>query len=447
MEFWIKAAQLILSLSILIVLHEFGHFIPARLFKIKVEKFYLFFDPYFSLFKKKIGDTEWGIGWLPLGGYVKIAGMVDESMDKEQLSQPAQPWEFRSKPAWQRLIVMIGGVTVNVIVGFAIFVMITFVWGEDKLNHSKLKSGMSVHPYMEQFGFRTGDQILAINGEKPEGLFKGITGDIMLFGKRDFKVLHQDGTVQDIRLPEDIGYKIFENGASENLFNFRSYMDTVGEVIPNTAASKMGLKPGDKILEVNGQPVPYYDELTKALYLNRGKKTTLLVKRNGKTQEFSGTISEKGKLGAQITWSVPKEAKNAIEHVHYSFGESFGAGFSKGWKTLYSNVAQFKYVFTKKGASEVGGFGSIGKLFSPTWDWQSFWALTAFISIALAFMNILPIPALDGGHVMFLLYEIITGRQPAQRVLEIAQYVGFFILIGLLIYANGNDILKLISGS
>lgn len=445
MDFWIRAAQLILSLSILIVLHEFGHFIPARLFKTRVEKFYLFFDWKFSLFKKKIGETEWGIGWLPLGGYVKISGMIDESMDKDQLAQPAQPWEFRSKPAWQRLIIMVGGVTVNIIVGFALFIMITAVWGEDKIDHSKLQQGMAVHPYMEQFGFRTGDKILAINGEKPTSLFRGITGEVMIFDKRDFKVQHQDGTMQSIHLPEDIGYKIFENGAANNMFDFRSFMEPIKEVAGDSPAQKMKLKKGDKIIAINGQEVEYYDEFVRSLYKNKNKKIDVLIKRNGKELAVNGKVGKDGKLGVIIGQKYTTDT-SAVYHVDYSFGESFGHGLSKGWNTLYSNVAQFKYVFTKKGASEVGGFGSIGRLFPTSWDWQAFWGLTAFISIALAFMNILPIPALDGGHVVFLLYEIITGRQAPQRVLEIAQYIGFFLLIGLLLYANGNDILKLISG-
>jgi regulator of sigma E protease len=443
MDFWIRAAQLILSLSLLIVLHEFGHFIPARLFKIRVEKFYLFFDPYFSLFKKKIGQTEWGIGWLPLGGYVKIAGMVDESMDKEQMAQPPKPDEFRSKPAWQRLIVMIGGVTVNIIVGFLIYIMLLAVYGEDKIDHNRLTNGMAVHPYMERYGFRSGDIVLEVDGEKPDQLQK-LSGDIMIFNKRHFKVRHQDGTIQDITLPEDVGYKMFYNGA-DLAFNFRGYLNGVDSVTPDSPASKMQLKKGDKILSVNGKTFAFYDELSSLLYHNRGKSAEIGVERGGKTMYLKGRVDKEGKLGFIPDVTVSRDT-SAYYHVNYGFGQSIGTGIVKGWHTLYSNVAQFKYVFTEKGATSVGGFGSIGKLFPTTWDWQAFWGLTAFISIALAFMNILPIPALDGGHVMFLLYEMITGRQPAQRVLEIAQYVGFFLIIGLVLYANGNDIVKAIFG-
>lgn len=444
MDFWIRAAQLILSLSILIVLHEFGHFIPARLFKIRVEKFYLFFNPYFSLFKKQIGQTEWGIGWLPLGGYVKIAGMVDESMDKDQMAQPAKPDEFRAKPAWQRLIVMIGGVVVNVIVGFALYIMILAVWGENKIDHSKLQNGIAVHPYMQQFGFRSGDKILTMDGQKVTDLDK-LSAEIMIFDKRHFTVQHADGTTQNITLPEDIGYQMFYNGA-EQAFTFRSFMEQIDSIKPMSTAAAMKLQKGDKFLTIAGKDFTFHDEFTSLVYANRGKKTDFQVLRGNDTLNLTAKIKKEGELGI-FTGRTPTTDTSAIYHVDYSFGASIGAGISKGYRTLYMNVAQFKYVFTKKGASSVGGFASIGKLFPTTWDWQAFWALTAFISIALAFMNILPIPALDGGHVVFLLYEIITRREPAQRVLEVAQYIGFFLLIGLLLYANGNDIIKWISGS
>ena len=443
MDFWIRAAQLILSLSILIVLHEFGHYIPARLFKIRVEKFYLFFDPWFSLFKKKIGNTEWGIGWLPLGGYVKIAGMIDESMDKEQMAQPAQPDEFRAKPAWQRLIVMIGGVTVNIIVGFGLYIMILSIWGEDRIDQQKMPNGIAVHPYMEQFGFRSGDRILAVDGEKLDEVEK-LGGQIMIFDKRTFKVQHQDGKVQTIQLPEDIGYKMFANGA-ELAFTHRRFFEGVDSVTANSVASQMQLKKGDKILAVNGQDFTFYDEFTTMVYKSRNKKTEFTVLRGNDTLNLNGKVKGDGKIGF-IAMTKATNDTTALYHVDYGFGESIGAGISKGYNTLYMNIAQFKYVFTKKGASSLGGFASIGKLFPTTWNWQAFWSLTAFISIALAFMNILPIPALDGGHVIFLLYEMITGRAPAQRVMEVAQYFGFFLLIGLLLYANGNDIIKAIFG-
>ena len=366
MDFWIRAAQLILSLSILIVLHEFGHFIPARLFKTRVEKFYLFFDPWFSLVKKKIGDTEWGIGWLPLGGYVKIAGMVDESMDKEQLAQPAQPWEFRSKPAWQRLIIMLGGVTVNIIVGFLIYIMVLAVWGEEKVHNDKLHHGMAVHPYMEQYGFRTGDKILEIDGERNDLDPGRVSGEIMLFDKHNFKVQHADGKIEQIRLPEDMGSKIWENSLENSAFGFRFFMERIADVDPKGAAKRVGIKKGDKIIAVNNVPITYHDELTAALYKNRDKRVVLTLDRKGKQIEKPVFIGKKAQLGVVFKdLKSPDNNKKVVYNQDYSFGEAFSQGFGKGWRMMYSNVAQFKYVFTKKGATSVGGFTAIGKMFPP----------------------------------------------------------------------------------
>lgn len=443
MDFWVRAAQLILSLSLLIVVHEFGHYLPAKWFNTKVEKFYLFFNPYFSVFKKKIGETEWGLGWIPLGGYVKIAGMVDESMDKEQLAQPVQPWEFRAKPAWQRLIIMLGGIIVNIIVGFLIYIMVLFVWGEQKIDHQKLQNGVAVHPYLEQFGFRSGDKILAVDGKKPEELQK-LGMEIMIFGKTQFKVQHKDGKIQTINLPENIGDQLWENDA-EAAFDFRYFFDSMDSITPKSAAERIGLKKGDKILAINDHKIVFFDEAKSAIYHNKGKKCTLEIQSGDSIFEKAVFIDKGGALGFFPKLSVSTDT-SAIYTQHYSFGESFGSGFSKGYKSLYANLAQFKYVATKKGAQSVGGVGSIGKLFPPTWNWQAFWTLTAFLSMMLAIMNLLPIPALDGGHVMFLLYEMITGRAPGQKFMEYAQYVGFFLLLGLILYANGKDLIGAIMG-
>ncbi len=444
MDFWVRAAQLILSLSILIVLHEFGHFLPARWFKTRVEKFYLFFNPYFSLFKKKIGETEWGIGWLPLGGYVKIAGMIDESMDKEQMAQPAQPWEFRSKKAWQRLIIMMGGVTVNVIVGFILFIMVLAVWGEQKLDQSKMKDGLAVHPFMEQFGFRSGDKILTMDGEKVDQIADKIGSEILIYGNRNFEVLHADGKKETIVLPENIGEQLWTNNA-EQAFTFRYFFGQIDSVSPKSTAARIGLQKGDKILSVNEQDILYFDEFKSALYNNKGKTVSLEIERDGKVFTKETGINKEGQVGI-IANLKPNTDTSALYIREYSFAESMQWGIGKGLKTMYGNVAQFKYVFTSKGAQSVGGFGSIGKLFPTTWNWQAFWTLTAFLSMMLAVMNMLPIPALDGGHVMFLLYEIITGREPSAKFMEIAQYIGFFLLIGLLLFANGNDVVNLFSG-
>jgi len=408
MDILIKAAQLILSLSILIVLHELGHFIPARLFKTRVEKFYLFFNPWFSLFKKKIGETEWGIGWLPFGGYVKIAGMVDESMDKEQLAKPAQPWEFRSKPAWQRLIIMIGGVTVNLLLGIFIYICVMFYYGEEQLKPTELKAGMSINPYFGKYGIYSGDNILRVNGEEIMNI-NDVNNRIMLRDGRKLEVLNQSTLV-----------------------------DTV---MPGTPALKAGLKKGDNIVAINGKKIAYYDEIQRYLYAARGKKATVEILRNGRSVLLHPKVKKEGTIGFAVkTTNIIDES--SIKTVHYGFGKSISRGIDNGFHTLTDYVAQMKFLFTKKGASSIGGFAAIGSMFSPEWDWEIFWLRTAFISIVLAFMNILPIPALDGGHVVFLLYEMITGREAPQKVLEYAQYIGFFLLMGLLLYANGNDLVR-----
>lgn len=445
MDFWVRAAQLILSLSLLIVLHEFGHYLPAKWFNTKVEKFYLFFNPYFSVFKKKIGDTEWGLGWIPLGGYVKIAGMVDESMDKEQLAQPPQPWEFRSKPAWQRLIIMLGGIIVNVIVCFAIYIMVLAVWGEEKIDQTKMVNGMAINPYMEQFGFQQGDKVLTVDGQKLDEL-QQLGGEILIFNMRHFKVLHPNGKTETIVLPEDIGNKMWENGAEKNTFGLRVFISKADSIAPKSAAARIGLKEGDKFLKVNGQEIIFHDQFISQLYHSKGKKAHLTILRDGKEIEKDAFIGQDGILGVNFKDLKISSDTSAFYTQHYSFGEAFVSGFGKGLRTMYMNVAQFKYVATKKGAGSIGGVGSIGKLFPPVWNWQAFWTLTAFLSMMLAIMNLLPIPALDGGHVMFLLYEMITGRAPGQKFMEYAQYVGFFLLLGLILYANGKDLIGAITG-
>ncbi|MDX1446049.1 RIP metalloprotease RseP [Lishizhenia sp.] len=444
MDILMKAAQLILSLSILIVLHEFGHFIPARLFKIRVEKFYLFFDAWFSLFKKKIGDTEWGIGWLPLGGYVKIAGMVDESMDKEQLAKPPQPDEFRAKPAWQRLIVMVGGVTVNVIVGFFIYIMIIFGYGESKITNEGLTHGLSIHPALAELNlnFRDGDKILSVEGEEFSGL-KALLPQIWLRGYRELEVLHEDGTTEKITLPnqvegEDLDRWMFQNDAVR-LFTPR-VLTIVDTLSPDGNAIKSDIQKGDRLIAINGTNYNFYNEFAQELRSRKDTTVEITLIREGDTltksvaTDTNGTIGFYNDLAGQIK----------IETQSYSFGESISKGIAKGGWTMHDYFVQLKFIFTKKGASSMGGFGTIGSLFPTTWDWQVFWGNTAFISFVLAIMNILPIPALDGGHVTFLIYEIITGREAPQKVLEYAQLVGFVLILSLLIYANGNDIYNFI---
>lgn len=429
--FFIKAIQLILSLSILIILHELGHFIPAKIFKTRVEKFYLFFDLKFSLFKKKIGGTEYGLGWLPLGGYVKISGMIDESMDKEQMAQPPQPWEFRSKPAWQRLIIMLGGVTVNIILGFVIYMMILFVWGSASVE--EMPNGFAVNEMFEEMGFEDGDQIIEINGKHFENPLL-VNKHLFVRDVNNITVLHQNGEKEVISVPEEIGSVMFQKGVMSP-FTPIAYpvVDSVAAEMP---AALGGLQSGDSIISVNQQEVAYWHEFTREVQENEGEPIILEYLRAGELKEASIVPTEDGLIG------VTNENLYSIEKKEYGLAESIIKGFEYGYWTLHDYVAQFKYVFTAKGATQVGGFGAIGGLFPGDWDWRGFWLTTAFISIILAFMNILPIPALDGGHVTFLLYEMISGRKPNEKFMEYAQMVGFFILIALVLFANGNDIYR-----
>ena len=444
MDFLIKAAQLILSLSILVVLHEFGHFIPARIFKTRVEKFYLFFNPWFSLFKKKVGDTEWGIGWLPLGGYVKIAGMVDESMDKEQLALPPQPWEFRSKPAWQRLIIMIGGVTVNLLLGIFIYICVMFAYGEEQIKPTDLKAGVAINPYLKKYNLQSGDNILSIDGEKINHV-NDINNIIMLRNGRKLSVQHADGKKEIVILPEGIDYELFQNGAFPAIA-LRHKSNEIDSVMAKTPALAAGLLKGDKIIAINKEAVVYYDDIQRLLYASKNKKAELTIIRKGEEKILTTNVKPEGTIGFAVKTTEYFDEKS-IKHVDYSFGASIGKGIDKGFHTLGDYASQLKFIFTKKGATSIGGFGAIGGMFPSTWNWQIFWMNTALISIILAFMNILPIPALDGGHVVFLLYEIVTGREAPQKVLEVAQYIGFFLLMGLLLYANGNDLYRWLMGS
>lgn len=437
MEVFIKASQFILSLSFLIVLHELGHFIPAKLFKTRVEKFYLFFDYKFSLFKKKIGDTVYGIGWIPLGGYVKIAGMIDESMDTEQMKQEPQPWEFRSKPAWQRLIIMLGGVTVNFILGWAIYIMITFVWGADFVKSEDVTNGFSVHESFEQYGFEQGDMILKINDEVPFDV-TDINRNLFLRDVSTVEVQHTNGTIEKLTIPQEIGSTMWESGTMEP-FTPRT-LAVIDTVIPELPAAKAGLLKNDKILSANNKRIVYWQEFTNMVQNSEGP-VNIVVERNGSQETVVVEPNEERKIGV----SNFMRSGLTVSHKDYSFEESITKGSSMAYWTLKDYITQFKYVFTKKGATSIGGFIAIGSIFPSTWSWQAFWGITAFLSIMLGFMNLLPIPALDGGHVVFTLYEMITGRKPSDKFMEYAQMTGFLLLIALLILANGNDIVKLFS--
>lgn len=440
MDTYIKIAQFLLSLSLLIVLHELGHFIPAKIFKTRVEKFYLFFDYKFSLFKKKIGETVYGIGWIPLGGYVKIAGMIDESMDKEQMLKPPQPWEFRSKPAWQRLIIMLGGVTVNFLLGIFIYTMILNVWGNDFIAPDGVKNGFAVTDEFKSFGFQDGDKILKINGEVPVDV-SNINHHLLLREINDMEVEHPNGIVESIQIPEDIGLRIWTSGDMEP---FKIIFDPIiNEVAPDSPAELAGIESADEIIKVGEQEIDSWPEFTKLVGSHVGTEPLkLTLKRDGDLYDVDVLPNEDKIIGVSYDFNTSVTPG----HKDYSFFESVPLGFDKAYWTLKDYISQFKYVFTKKGATSLGGFITIGSIFPTTWDWQKFWEITAFLSIMLAFMNLLPIPALDGGHVVFTLYEMITGHKPSDKFLEYAQITGFVILMGLLLFANGNDIYKWLTG-
>jgi regulator of sigma E protease len=435
--FLIKALQLILSLSILVIIHEFGHFLFARLFKIRVEKFYLFFDPWFALFRfrPKGSETEYGVGWLPLGGYVKIAGMIDESMDKEQLALPAQPWEFRAKPAWQRLLVMVAGVLFNLLLAFFIYSMVLFAWNDTYLPLRNVTQGMEYSQAAKNAGFQDGDILLRADDKELER-----------FGVRTLLDIADAETVTVLRNGEEVVLTIPE-GLMQSLLTdkegFAAYRvpAVVYQTIEGSAAHSAGLQQGDSITAVNGIATPAFNDLRAALERHRNSEVTLDFYRDGVLQSTTVAVDSAGTLGF-YAMSAPQIYRT--ETLHYGFFESFPAGIRMGVQTLKDYVAQFKYVFTKEGASSLGGFGAIGSLFPAQWNWQAFWMMTAFLSVILAFMNILPIPALDGGHVMFLVYEVITRRKPNEKFMEYAQIAGMILLFALVLYANGMDLIRAI---
>jgi regulator of sigma E protease len=435
--YFIKGAQLILSLSILVVLHELGHFIPAKLFKTRVEKFYLFFDPWFSLFKFKKGDTEYGIGWLPLGGYVKISGMIDESMDKEAMALPPKDYEFRSKPAWQRLIIMIGGVTVNILLGFLIYSMVLYTWGEERIPLRNLEYGVTVDSTLMDYGMMNGDKVLGLPGQDAQYLGE-LGNKILVHGAREI-LIERNGVEQIITLPEDFDQVILAKKV-KGLFSINLPF-VVKEPTPNDNAAKAGILADDQIVAINDTAlVGYMDGVQKVKSLH-DKTAKFTVLRNGEEKDFMIDVSDKGTIG--ISLMMPRDLIET-ETREFGFFESIPAGVTKTGDVLGSYVSSMSLIFTKEGASSLGGFGAIGGLFAPQWDWEVFWSMTAFLSIVLAFMNILPIPALDGGHVLFLIYEMITGRKPGEKFLEYAQTAGMLLLLLLLLYANGNDIIGLL---
>lgn len=440
--FLIRALQLIMSLSLLVIIHEGGHFLFSRLFKVRVEKFYIFFDPWFSLFKfkPKNSDTEYGIGWVPLGGYVKISGMIDESMDTEQMKQPAQPWEFRSKPAWQRLLIMVGGVMMNFLLAIFIYSMILFHWGDSFVSLQDMTDGMKFNERAQEIGFRDGDILLRAD-DKPLERF----GMDMLRGIAEARTVTvlRDGQETDVYMPE---ISLLDMAKEDPMFVTALIPNVVDSVLPGGSFAKAGIQKGDSLIAMDGEMLHSWNTLVEKLdnmranaEITGAKDATLemIYSRNGLRDTVAVRTDSLFKVGAVAMLTDYKETTR-----QFGFFESFPAGVQLGVNTLKGYVNDMKYVFTKEGAKSVGGFGTIGSIFPKVWDWHRFWEMTAFLSIILAFMNILPIPALDGGHVLFLLYEIIARRKPSDKFMEYAQMVGMFLLFALLIWANFNDIMR-----
>lgn len=423
------------ALSLLVIVHELGHFLWARVFKIRVEKFYIFFNPWFSLFKwkPKNSDTTYGVGWLPLGGYVKIAGMIDESMDREQMAQPAQPWEFRTKPAWQRLLVMVGGVLNNFILAIIIYAGIAWYWGEKTIPYQNAYEGMDFTPAAQTLGFRNGDILLTADGEpidsrERSSLYKMLDSKHVevLRGHRDTVTLTMPDNAVTM-LPQDDPFMAYRIPVF------------VKQVMPGEPAEKAGLAEGDRIIAVGDSLTPAYTELAPALAAYGGKEVQLTLLRDADTVRTVATPTAGGKLGFGLMG--PLEIFRC-DTTQYGLLQSIPIGVGNGTEMLATYVGSLKHVFTKEGAESIGGFGAIGNLFPAAWDWRTFWEMTAFLSIILAFMNIIPIPALDGGHVAFLLWEVVTRRKPSDKFMEYAQMTGMFLLFALLIYANSNDIYR-----
>ncbi len=440
----IQASQFLLSLSLLIVLHELGHFLPAKWFKARVEKFYLFFDIKYSLFKKKIGDTEYGIGWLPLGGYVKIAGMIDESMDTEAMKEEPKPWEFRSKPTWQRLIIMLGGVTVNFLVAFLIYIFISFYYGDTDISTKSIKDGYWIsNKVLTEAGLQTGDNIVSIDGVSYEN-YSDLRRNLITANQI---TIERDGEKHSIVLPIDFLGRL-STGKERSFFELR-FPFIVGGVIDTLANANSDIKEGDVLIAVNNREVKFFDQLEGVLASLKGQQVKAIVLRQGEQKEIDLNVSEEGKFGIYQGGTMKQFEELGYFNIvqkEYGFFESIPVGAKKFVNQITGYGQQLKKIFSPStGAYKgVGGFKAIFDIFPSTWSWQAFWSITAFLSIMLAVLNLLPIPALDGGHVMFLLYEMVTGRKPSDKFLEYAQMVGFFLLLALVLFANGNDIYKAI---
>lgn len=450
MDLVIQVCQFILSISLLVILHELGHFIPAKLFKTKVEKFYLFFDAKFSIWKKKIGETEYGIGWIPFGGYVKIAGMIDESMDTEQMDKAPQPWEFRSKPPWQRLIIMIGGVVVNILVAIAIYIGILFTWGKDYIPMESLKDGLWVtKPELaDQIHLQNGDKITFVDGKPVLGFQQALNSIVI----GNTLTIDRDGEAIKVDIPINFIETLLETKKDQRAF-YAPRMPFIIQGFGNASVNEgLGLRAKDRVMSINNQSVEYFDMAADVLSQFKGQTVVAEILRDGKSLQLELEINDNGKLGVMpyIATSTELEILGLldIKHDKYSLGEAIPAGIKLTYTSFVDYIKQFKKIINPQtGAYKgVGGIIKMTELFPSEWNWRYFWNITAILSIMLAFLNILPIPALDGGHVMFVLYEMITRRKPSQKVLETAQVLGFFIVMGLILLVNGKDVLEKILG-
>lgn len=441
MEILIKVSQLLLSLTILVVLHELGHFTPARWFKTRVEKFYLFFNPWFSLFKKKIGDTEWGLGWLPLGGYVKISGMVDESFDMAQLSSEPQPWEFRSKPAWQRLIIMIGGVTVNFIFGFLLFALLLWKNGQEYLPTQSLTYGIAVDSFAREVGLRDGDRITGVGAVPLERFDKAAILKNLILEKDKRLQLVRDGQPMTLELAPEYISRLTKPDFKKMDFISPRVPTEVMRVMSGTPAEGAGIQPGDRFFEIDGQPAVYLHEVARIIRRQPDRQFDLGLLRHGDSIRMQVKTNAQGMIG--IEWQ-PANHFLAIEKEHFSLLAALPRGVTVAIELLTTQLKAFSKMFSGeiKARDSLGGFGSITNMFPASWDWDAFWRMTAILSIVLGFMNLLPIPALDGGYVVFLLIEVVTGRKVPDKVVEKATLIGFILLMALMLYANGLDVLR-----
>ncbi len=443
MGVFIQITSFVLIISILVILHELGHFIPAKLFKTKVEKFYLFFDPWFSLVKKKVGDTVYGIGWLPLGGYVKIAGMIDESMDKEQMEKPPEPWEFRSKPAWQRLIIMLGGVIVNFLLAWFIYIALFTYYGENYIPVNKIEHGLYFDSVSEKIGLKTGDNIIAIDGKPVEKLDKYLNMDLLL---GDDVTVMRDGKEVTVALSDE-GKKAALERRGRQIVVPRYNSLTIGKVIDSTNAKEAGILKGDEIISANNVKLEFWDEFSEEIEKSAGNTIALKVKRQNEIIDITAKVSDSLGLGVQPDLTLAEQKLSITKE--YGLFEAVPRGFEETINVLVRQVKQFKLIFNPviQGYKQVKGPIGIVNIMPPVWNWYFFWSFMAMFSVWLAFLNILPIPALDGGHVMFLLYEIIVGKAPSQKVMEIGQIIGFVIIMSLMVVIFGNDIWNLIKGT